>query len=203
VAADYADLLRDDLATNAWDRSVLGLFCDLVQSGPAGDVADLGCGPGRITAYLSSRGLSVFGVDLSPAMVDVARRDHPNLRFEVGSITALDGLLDRGLVGAVAWYSIIHTPPEHLAGVFAEFARILAPGGYLLLAFQVGDEHVHREAAYGHAISLDSWRLPPDAVADQLGEFGLDVIATMVRKPVANEKAQQAYLVARSRQDRP
>jgi trans-aconitate methyltransferase len=47
-------------------------YAELVQAAGVGPVADLGCGPGRVTAHLHSLGLSAFGVDLSPAMVAVA-----------------------------------------------------------------------------------------------------------------------------------
>ena len=85
-------------------------------------------------------------------MITVTRRAHPGLQFDVGSMTALD-LTDGVLGGIVAWYSIIHTPPQRLPGVFTEFHRVLGPGGHLLLAFQVGDERVRLEQAYGHTVS--------------------------------------------------
>jgi len=81
-------------------------------------------------------------------MVAVARRAHPDLRFDEGSMTALD-LADGVLGGIVAWYSIIHTPPQRLPVTFTEFHRVLGPGGHLLLAFQAGDEKVHLEHGYG------------------------------------------------------
>ena len=84
VALDYADLLRDALAASPHDRAVLGLFAELVLAAGGGPVADLGCGPGRVTAHLARLGLDAFGIDLSPGMVEVARRDHPGLRFAVG-----------------------------------------------------------------------------------------------------------------------
>jgi ubiquinone/menaquinone biosynthesis C-methylase UbiE len=90
-------------------------------------------------------------------MVTVARQAHPSLRFDVGSMLALH-LPDGALGGIVAWYSTIHVPQERLPAVFAEFHRVLAPGGHLLLAFQVGDEVSHRTEAAGHAISLDFHR---------------------------------------------
>ncbi|WP_436838746.1 class I SAM-dependent methyltransferase [Nonomuraea cavernae] len=49
-----------------------------------------GASPGRITAHLQSLGVNAFGIDLSPKMVAVARRSHPDLRFEEGSMTAMD-----------------------------------------------------------------------------------------------------------------
>jgi SAM-dependent methyltransferase len=178
VAVSYEEALRDALATSRWDRAMLGAFAALV--GSAGPVADLGCGPGRITGHLAGLGLDVVGVDLSPGMVEVARRVRPGLRFEVGSMSALT-LADASLAGAVAWYSIIHTPPERLRALFDELARVLRPGGVLALAFQMGDERLRISRGYGHEVSLDAYRLRPEAVAGSMAEAGLVVEARLVR----------------------
>jgi len=112
-------------------------------------------------------------------------------------MTALD-LPDGALGGIVALYSIIHIPPERLPGVFAEFGRVLAPGGHLLLAFQVGDERRHLAEWFGHAVSLDGYRWPPDRVAEMLSQAGLVVRARLLREPdEAVETTQRAYLLAR------
>ncbi|MFJ7218609.1 class I SAM-dependent methyltransferase [Amycolatopsis sp. NPDC098790] len=194
VADAYAEEARDALATSPWDRAMLNTFAELV--GATGPVGDLGCGPGRLTGHLASLGLDVFGVDLSPGMVAVARRAHPELRFEVGSLTAL-ALEDGSLTGALAWYSLIHTPPEQLPVVVAELARVLAPGGRLLTAFQVGDERLHIPRGYGHEVSFDAYRLQPDFVAGLFEAAGLAMEARLVRAPREREKTQQAYLLAR------
>ena len=170
LAGDYAEWIRDELAAKPLDRALLGGFAELVQAAGAGPVADIGCGPGRVTAHLSSLGLSVFGIDLSPQMVAVARQAHPGLRFDVGSMLGLD-LPDGALGGILAWYSIIHIPHEQLPGVFAEFHRVLAPGGYVQLAFQVGDELSHRTEAKGHEICLDFHRRQPGRCR-RVGESG-------------------------------
>jgi SAM-dependent methyltransferase len=133
-------------------------------------------------------------------MVAVARRLHPGLRFDVGSMLALD-LPDGGLGGITAWYSTIHIPDERLPEAFAEFHRVLAPGGHVLLAFQAGDEPVHRTEGLGHPLSLVFHRRRPDRVAELLIRAGLSVRATMQREPEdyrgGVEKTQQAYLLAR------
>src|ERR1044072_7032323 len=107
IAEDYADHHRSTGAGTALDRALMGAFAELV--GPDGQVAALGCGPGRVTAHLASLGLRVFGLDLSSSMLAIARRENPGLRFERGSMLELD-LPYGGLAGAVAWHSSLHTP---------------------------------------------------------------------------------------------
>ena len=130
-------------------------------------------------------------------MISVARRRYPHLPFAVGSINDLD-IDDDALGGIVSWYSIIHTPREHLPTVFAEFHRVLLGGGYLLLAFQVGDECVHLDQAYGHAVSLDVYRRQPETVAALLTEHGFAVEVRVVRQSQEPETLEQAYLLARN-----
>jgi SAM-dependent methyltransferase len=193
VAVDYARLLAAEVPETPLDFAMLEAFAKLVAPGR---VADIGCGPGRMTAHLSSLGVPAFGVDLSPEMVATARETYPDLHFGVGSMTALS-LADSSVEGVLAWYSIIHIPPPLLPAVLAEFHRVLTAGGHLLVAFQVGDERRHIEHGYGHDISLDVYRLSPDAVADLLDRAGLPVRARMVREPEGHEKVPQACLLAR------
>ena len=127
----------------------------------------------------------------------MARRSYPGLRFGVGSMTALD-LPDGHLGGIVAMYSIIHIPPDQLPRVFAEFHRVLAPGGHLLVAFQAGDERRHVTEAFGRRVCVDAYRLPPGYVAGLLSEAGLDLRAQLLREPHEGyETDQRAYLLAR------
>lgn len=196
VAVDYAARFRTELEAKPLGRAMLAAFAELVQAGGAGPVADLGCGPGYVTAHLRTLGVDAFGIDLSPAMVAVARRAHPGLRFDVGTMTALD-LPDGALAGVVAWYSIIHTPPERLPEAFAELHRVLAPGGRLLVAFQVRAEPVHVSEGFGRAVALDLHALSPDLVGELLERAGFAVDARLVREPDATEKVPQAHLLAR------
>jgi ubiquinone/menaquinone biosynthesis C-methylase UbiE len=153
-----------------------------------------------VTAHLERLGLSVSGIDLSPEMIAAARRRYPGLRFEVGSMLSLD-VPDVSLGGVLAWYSTIHIPDERLPEVFAEFYRVLAPGGYLQLGFQVRDAPRHISESLGRAISLDSPRRRPDDVARLLGAAGFSVRAQLVRAPDEEgeftEREPQAFLLAR------
>jgi len=194
VAGSYAETFSDELAGKPLDRALLAAFAELV---PAGPVVDVGCGPGYVTAHLASLGMDVSGVDLSPGMVEVARRAYPQLRFDVGSMLELD-LADGSLAGLVAYYSIVNIPRAELPAVFAEFARVLAPEGVLLMVFQVGDEVRHGTEWLGHAIDLHVYRNQPDVVTGLLAEAGLSVRMTTVRQPDDDgvEVGPRAYLLA-------
>jgi SAM-dependent methyltransferase len=197
IAADYAERFQGELAGKPLDRALFSAFAELVQAAGAGPVADVGCGPGHVTAYLHGLGLTAFGVDLSPEMVALARQSYPGLRFDEGSMTALD-LPDGLLGGIVAMYSIIHIPPDELPTVFAEFHRVLAPGGHLLLAFQTGDERRHVTEAFGRPVSVDAHLPPPGRVAGLLGQAGLGMQAQLLREPYQGlENDRRAYLLAR------
>jgi SAM-dependent methyltransferase len=200
VAADYADVLRDELEGRPLDRAMLGAFAELLLTAGGGPVAEAGCGPGRVTAYLAGLGLQISGVDLSPGMLAVARQAHPSLPFTQGRLDTLP-VATGALAGLVAWYSIIHTPPERLGAVFSEFSRVLRPGAELLLAFQASGGKVHQKIhlsqAYGHTISLDAYRLDPARIEELLTAAGLVTHTRMLRDPGPREKTPQAYLLAR------
>ncbi|MFL6055074.1 MAG: class I SAM-dependent DNA methyltransferase [Actinoallomurus sp.] len=196
VAVRYAEQFRSALDEFPLDRAMIGAFAEFVRSAGTGPVADLGCGPGRLTAYLESLGVTAFGVDLSPTMIELARQDNPDLRFEVGSMTALD-LADGSLGGVLAWYSVIHAPPEELPAIFAEFGRVLAPGGHLLLGFFAADEDSpHAAEPFDHKVSL-AYRLSIDHLADLARQAGLTELARLRREPGENERFQRGHILAR------
>ncbi|MDG4778735.1 class I SAM-dependent methyltransferase [Micromonospora sp. WMMD961] len=177
VAVDYARLVHGLLPGAPYERAALGLFADFVRSAGGGPVADVGCGPGRITAHLHTLGIDAFGIDLSPAMIAVARRDHPGLRFEVGSMTDLD-LADNSVTGLLAWYSLIHIPDDQMGAVLAHFRRVVRPGGPLLLGFHVGDETTLKTQGYGgHLMRVRVHRRQPARMAAWLRANGFRVEA--------------------------
>ncbi|WP_210594164.1 class I SAM-dependent methyltransferase [Streptomyces sp. GESEQ-35] len=198
VAADYAELVKDPGELDALSRAMLGAFAELVRDGGRGPVADVGCGPGKVTAYLAGLGVPVFGVDLSPRMVELAREAYPGVRFDVGSMTALEAE-DGGLGGILAYYSTHHTPPEVLPVVFGEFSRALAPGGHLMTAGYVGaGERLRPERGYGgHPVSYESYLEPADRLAELLGQAGLVVTARLVQAPGDGAKRTVASFLAR------
>jgi SAM-dependent methyltransferase len=194
VATDYARLLPDTRYEARLDLAMLADFTARVIG--AGPVLDVGCGPGRMTRVLADRGVDVSGIDLAPEMVRIARARHPDLRFAVGSSDSLDAGTG-SLAGVLAWYSIIHTPPDRLPAVLAEFLRVLRPGGWLLTAHQSGVGSRSIRSAYGHDLDLTAYLYTADHVAGVLAELGADVHARLSRGPEPPEYREQAFVLAR------
>ena len=196
VAESYADYVRGLLDDLPHLRAAFTVFAELVRAGGGGPVADVGCGPGNITAHLRQLELDAFGIDLSPGMVDVARRDHPGIRFEVGSMTDLR-LDDASVAGLVSWYSLIHVPHDEIASVIAQFRRVLRPGGRMLLGFHVGDTSSLKTDGYGgHPMKVYVHRREPEQVANWLEDAGFTVEArTILSSPKSSPKGSPAGIL--------
>jgi SAM-dependent methyltransferase len=195
VAVSYADQIREALAGKPYLRAALALFADMVHAVGGGPVADVGCGPGHVTAHLHELGIDAFGIDLSPAMIDVARRDHPGLRFEVGSMTDLNRA-DASVAGLLAFWSLIHIPDDAVPAVFGHFRRALRPGGPLLLGFHAGDGSRLKTQGYGgHPMKVYVHRRQPAQVAAWLRDAGFTVEAQMLLGP--DDSVPGAVLFAR------
>lgn len=195
VAAGYADVVRDALAGLPHLRAALTSFADSVRAAGGGPVADVGCGPGHITAHLQRLGVDAFGIDLSPGMIAVARHDHPALRFEVGSMTDLD-LPTGSMAGIIAWQSLIHIPDAAVPGVLERFHRSLRPDGLLQLLFHAGDgSRLKTEGYGGHPMKVHIHRRRPDRVSAWLRDAGFRIEAQTILSP--DEASWQAILFAR------
>ncbi|RLV55783.1 class I SAM-dependent methyltransferase [Aeromicrobium phragmitis] len=182
-AAGYAERVQGLLDTHPQLRAHLDVLADLVKHGGGGPVADVGCGPGYATRHLHDSGVEAFGIDLSPAMVAIAQRDHPRVRFEVGSMTGLD--VDTcSLAAVVAFWSIIHVPDEAMPSVMAEFHRVVRPGGLVLIGFHVGDGIEHASTGYtGEPISVDTHLRQASTVSDWLRDAGFRLESVTVLRP--------------------
>lgn len=182
IADQYAEFVREIWDEYPLDRAAWTAFADSVRG--KGPVADLGCGPGHLTAHLNKLGLDAFGIDISEAMITLARRAHPDLRFEVGSMAALD-IPNESLAGILTWYSTIHTPPEELPEYFAEFTRTLARGGHVLLGcFEAEKDEV---TTFDHKVTK-AYRWPLDELSDMAKAAGLREIGRIHREVGENER---------------
>lgn len=132
-AGEYADRLGSMDAVHPADRHLVLQWAQACD----GPVLDAGCGPGHWTDFLHRSGIVVEGIDVVPEFIAEAKARFPSASFHVGTLAALD-VEDHSLAGVLAWYSAIHATPEVLDTVLHECARVLRPGGSLLLGFFEG-----------------------------------------------------------------
>ena len=197
VADEYARRIFNELRDKPLDQKLLNRFATEVIG--RGEVCDMGCGPGHVARYLRDAGATVFGLDLSPQMLEQARQLNPDLSFLEGNMMALD-LQDGRLAGIAAFYSIVNIPKESLTLVFREMTRVLQPGGVLLLAFHAGDKVLHEDELWGRPISMDFFFFQPSEIRRYIEAAGLATEEIVERAPYAPEveyQSRRAYIFAR------
>lgn len=178
VAEDYAEQYGTWLDERPIERWLLDRVVDLAYERP---IADVGAGPGNITAYLARAGGDVTGYDLSPEMVEVARRDHPEISFEVADQRRLLRPPAAGGWGAItAWYSLIHYTPTELAAQVGYLANLLDEEGVLAIAVHGGAEVSTTAQWLGHDITTPWVSHDPAQVRAAVAAAGLVEIEAYV-----------------------
>lgn len=166
-ADEYTRLLGSVDAADRQDRDLISAWADTAP----GLIVDAGCGPGHWAGWLHGRGHDVVGIDLVPEFVATARQRFPGVRFERASLA--DVATGEPAGGILAWYSLIHTPPQDVPGLLSGFHARLAPGGTALLGFFEGPS---REQ-FHHAVT-PAYYWSADELSDLLRAAGFTIGAT-------------------------
>ncbi|MGW8886362.1 class I SAM-dependent methyltransferase [Streptomyces sp. NPDC055749] len=195
VAEEYAARLGNELAGKPLDRALLASLVE--QTEPGSVIADLGCGPGHVAAWLAEKGVRTVGVDLSAGMIEAGRRRFAEVEFREGNLLELPAK-DGEFGSAVALYAIVHLAPGELHRAFEEAGRVLRPSGLLLLSFHIGEEVWHRDEWWGHEVDIDFRFFEPASIAELLKAAGFTVEMHMERTHYEAEVAtRRAYFLAR------
>ncbi|MGB3685675.1 MAG: class I SAM-dependent methyltransferase [Ornithinimicrobium sp.] len=198
VAHDYAAAFRSTEPEQPIDLAMIDCWvADLRRHWRRPTVLDAGCGTGRMSRYLADQECQVTGIDVSNGMIEMARRDHPDIDTSVGSIADLP-YGDATFEGAFYWYSVIHLPDEALPQVFTEAYRVIRPGGLALFSFQTG--HGVRDVAQGyrragHPVTLLRYHRSVDQVSERLGAAGFVESMRLARAATDGEPDGQAVLM--------
>jgi SAM-dependent methyltransferase len=198
IAEEYAKRVYGELPHKPLDRALLDRFA--AQVGQSGKICDLGCGPGHVASYLAQRGADVVGIDLSPRMVEIARRLNPDIQFMAGDIFRLD-VEDGGWAGIAAMYSIIHIPFLDLPPAFREMHRALRSDGWLLVGFHAGTDTIHLDQWWSIPVSIDAYFFEPDDIVTLLEHAGLTVRDVIRREPYPEVEypSRRAYILAQKK----
>lgn len=195
VADNYVAMGVGDLRPEPWLRAALSAFAEQVR--PLGPVLDAGCGPGHVSAFLHGLGVDVSGIDLSPRMIDHARRRHPGIEFSVASVTEL-APAPGSLGGVLGWWSWFNLPRAVLPSVLAATAAALRPGGHLLLGTHRGDGDVVRTTAYGDVpVRWTTHLYQPAELTRLITDAGLEVVVELHFAPHPPSGRAQVVISAR------
>src|SRR3989442_9502208 len=144
-SAGQWDRLRDDLFGDRFHLAALAAF-----AGRDWIVGDLGCGTGQVSAALAPFVARVVAVDASAAMLQAAKKrlqPFDNVDLRRGELEALP--IDDGRLDAATLMLVLHHVPEP-ARALAEVARVLAPGGRLILVDMLPHDREHYRQQMGH-----------------------------------------------------
>jgi uncharacterized protein len=196
VATAYADRLVTELERKPFDRWLLDRLTGLAGGLP---VVDVGTGPGHVAAYLAAAGADATGVDLSPGMVEEARRRFPDVTFSLGDLTGMLRPPTASGWGVItAWYALVHLAGSELAPAVASLARALAPGGWLAIALHAGADVHHAEELMGEPVDVDFVLHEPDAVLAAVRAAGLVDVEWYLRGPLQGEvETERVYVLGR------
>lgn len=197
VAEPYADAFGDEVRGLPFERWLLDRVAVEVDEAP---VVEVGCGPGQVTAWLAESGVAAQGLDLSPAMVAVARERHPELTFEVGDLRRLMRPAGASGWGAVlAWYSLIYLAESELPSAVGALARPLAPGGLLVVALHAGAGVKTAHTWFDREVDLEVVLHDPEVVRAAFATAGLVDVEWYLRGPIGSrgETTDRLYVLGR------
>lgn len=195
-AQAYSDASRDDLAASPFDLWLLERVVDLAD----GPIADLGCGPGHLAAFLADAGADVHGFDASPAMVACARANYDDLDFQVMRFDQFLRPRTAAAWGAVvAWYAFVHLAPSEITPLLATVAATLRPGGVLVLSLHLGDEPVSADHPGGAEVPVEVVLHDREEVLASVSAAGLVGVEWYERGPAPGETpTNRLYVLART-----
>ncbi|AIO31917.1 class I SAM-dependent methyltransferase [Burkholderia pseudomultivorans] len=135
------------------------MYALLEQYFSPGPTADVGCGAGRDTAWLTERGFDARGYDASAALLDEARRHHPALRFEQAALPALAGVPSGAFRNVLCETVVMHLEPADAVAAATRLAELLMPGGTLYLSWRVAGSGALRDERGRLYTPLDAARM--------------------------------------------
>lgn len=192
VATAYEERFLDELSAKPRDREILASF----SAKTADPVIELGCGPGQVGAFVRAAGRQVVGIDLSVGMSRLARG-----RLDGAAAGDLRSLpLQTGSAGGVlAFYSLIHLPRQEVGVALEEVARVLRPGGTVLVAVHEGDGEVVRDTFLDHEVPFVATLFRLDELSAAAERAGLAVTFAERRQPYPGESGTVRLLLGATR----
>lgn len=176
VREAYDAIADDYLSERSDDPDETALLDDLLERlSDEPRVLDAGCGAGTPVLATLADDCGAVGVDFSREQVRRARENVPGAAVAQQDVTAL-GLAADSFDAVCAYHSIIHVPVDEHPDAFAEFARVLRPGGWLLVSLSEEAWEGENDDWLGSGVEM-RWSFPDLGTSrEQLREAGFEVV---------------------------
>lgn len=160
-------------------------FLNLVNKN--GRILDVGCGPGKDSHYIASKGFEVVGVDLSEEMIKIAKKNFPRIDFRIMDMRELS-FEPNSFDGIFVAFSFIHLPKKEVSGVLIKLYELLKGGGSIYIAVQ---EDESKEIFLTEPLKSDEKiflnLFSTEEIKFLIKRAGFSIIAEHKRKPGKNE----------------
>ena len=155
-------------------------------------ILDAGCGSGKpIAAYLIDKGFDVYGVDISPKLIEYAKQVIPEDQLFVSDMCDFSTNIKFDAI--VCWFALFHIHADHHLDVLKKFHSFLKPNGILLITFadtsyepdrtkiKVIDEHTIESEMFGERFCHSG--NPPEINTQLIISAGFDIITDIIDQP--------------------
>ena len=171
---DYNDIAKEYKKEFVNDKTNEKNIDQFLQSLKRKNVLDAGCGNGRDCKYINQKGFKVKGIDLSKAMLVIAKKMVPEVDFEVMDITNIT-YSDNSYDGIISNCSFFHIPVEELPKTLNSFSKILRPNGKLLLILQEGLGETMIEEPFRKGVYIYMNYFSVKQISDLLLKHGFEI----------------------------
>lgn len=201
AADEYSLNLLNELAGKNFDQMILNWYASQIPKDET--ILEIGAGPGQISGYLQKQGVNCIGTDISPKMVKNAKKNFPNIDFEVQDFFDLT-YIDNTFFGVVGFYAIVNYALENIQPIFEEMKRVLKQSGLFLFSFHIfdGEEKTHVQKFFNQEGSeLTFYNYKVDEMKKLVSSLGFEIIDIIIRYPYEGNEfsSKRSYFVLRKK----
>lgn len=194
IAEDYAK--KFDPIESDDDLIFPNAFLSHLKSGMS--VVDLGCGTGFSAGYFVKNGMEVEGVDLSVSMIEIAKRNYPNIKFSVADMRKFSP--EKSVDAVWAGYSLFHFEQEHFESTIQKIKTYLKPNGIFGLVMQEGHGEIESDEPFLPEKKIYIHLYTEEELRIILGKYDFEVIDKNIKKAAGYEFAHdKILLIAKSK----